>query len=70
MSLVESRGQLTKLHRDLLNRWMMVRSEWNDARAEYFEQQYLRPLEIEVRKAIAAMDQMNIILNKIVQDCE
>ncbi len=70
MSLVESRGQLTKMHRDLMNRWMMVRSEWNDNRAQYFEDQYLRPLEIEIRKTVAAMDQMNVILNKIVLDCE
>lgn len=70
MSLVESRGQLTKVHRDLMNRWMMIRTDWNDARAAYFEQQYLWPLEIEVRKAIAAMDHMSIVLNKITQDCE
>jgi hypothetical protein len=70
MSLIESRGQLTKMHRDLMNRWMMVRSEWNDNRAQYFEDQYLRTLEIEIRKTVAAMDQMNVVLNKIVQDCE
>ena len=70
MSLVESRGQLTKVFRDLMNRWMMVRSDWNDPRAQYFEEQYLLPLEIEVRKAVAAMDHMNIVLNKITQDCE
>lgn len=70
MSLVEARGQLTKAFRDLTNRWMQVRGDWNDARAQYFEEQYLRPLEIEIRKATAAMDHMNVVLNKITQDCE
>lgn len=70
MSMVESRGQLTKAFRDLTNRWMMVRGEWDDDRAKYFEEQYLRPLEVEIRKATAAMDHMNIVLQKVTRDCE
>jgi hypothetical protein len=68
--MVECRGQLTKAFRDLMNRWIQVRGSWDDARAQNFEQQYLLPLEIEVRKAVAAMDHMNVALQKITRDCE
>ncbi len=68
--MVECRGQLAKAFRDLMSRWIQVRGTWDDARAQYFEQHYLLPLEIEVRKAVAAMDQMNVVLQKITKDCE
>ena len=70
MSLVESRGQITKALRDLLTRWEHVRSEWNDAQAENFQRQYILELETQVRKATAAMDHLNIVLQKITKDCE
>ena len=70
MSLAEGRGALTKSFKDLSNRWMEVRTSWNDSQADYFEKQYLYLLETEVRKALAAMDHMNVVLQKIVKDCE
>ncbi len=70
MSLAESRGQITKAFRDLMNRWEQVRSSWNDAQAEEFQQQYLLEFEVQIRKAVSSMDHMNVVLHKITKDCE
>ena len=69
MSLLENRGALTKAFKDLGNRWTEVRSSWQDVQADNFEKLYLWPLESEVRKAMAAMDHMNVVLNKIEREC-
>ena len=70
MSLVESRGALSKGFRDLSNRWAEVHSVWHDTQSETFEREYLLTIETEVRKATAALDHMNAVLHKIVTDCE
>jgi hypothetical protein len=70
MSLVESRGALAKASRDLQSRWQDARVNWADAQADLFEKKYLLPLEDTLRSALAAMDQLNAVLQKIERDCE
>ncbi len=70
MSLAECRGQLTKAFRDLWNRWEYTKSSWNDTQAEQLEKRYLLEIEVQVRKAVSAMDHMNIVLQKTVKECE
>lgn len=70
MSLLESRGQLSKAMKDLVTRWAEVRSNWMDAQADNFEKTYLVQIESETRKALAAMDHMNVVLQKVEKDCE
>ena len=69
MSLLENRGAQTKAFKDLGNRWVDVKSSWQHTQADNFEKLYLLPLEAELRKALAAMDHMNIVLNKIEREC-
>lgn len=70
MSLVECRGQITKSMRELMTRWESVQGEWKDTQAENFHRQYLLEFENLVRKAVSAMDHMNVVINKTVKDCE
>lgn len=70
MSLAESRGQLGKAYRDLKARWDSVRSSWGDAQADNLEKQYLLEIENQVRRALTAMEHMNIVLQKTEKDCE
>lgn len=70
MSLAETRGQLTKGFRDLWNRWETVKGSWADVQADHFEKQYLLEIESQVRKALAAIDHMNIVMQKTEKDCE
>lgn len=70
MSLLESRGALSKSFKDLSNRWAEIRSCWQDAQADVFEREYLFLIESEVRRASAAMDHLNVVLVKIIKECE
>lgn len=70
MSLVESKGALSKAARDLSARWNDVKGVWADAQSLEFEKRYLFLIEQDVRSALGAMDHMNQVLQKIENDCE
>lgn len=70
MGVYESRGQISKAMKDLLGRWQDVKMSWNDARAEAIEHEFIEQLDVDLRAAGAAMDQMAILLQKIRQECE
>ena len=70
MGVHESRGNLTKAFKELMLRWAETKGQWNDARSEQFEQQYLFELENDLRQAGSAMDQIGILINQARRDCE
>jgi hypothetical protein len=70
MSLVESKGALAKAGRDLFSKWQDARANWSDAQADAFEKKFLLPLEDSLRAALGAMDQLNVVLQKVERDCE
>jgi hypothetical protein len=70
MGLQESRGKVTRSMKDLMNLWASTKVHWNDSNSEQFEEKYLRPLEMDVRVAAAAMDEMASLLTRIKQECE
>ena len=70
MSLLESKGSLSRAAKDLFARWNDVKSVWSDAQSQDFEQTYLVQIEQDVRSALGAMDHMNQVLQKIENDCE
>ena len=70
MGVHESRGNLTKAFKDLMLRWGETKAQWDDARSEEFEKQYMFELENTLRTAGSAMDQMGILINQARRDCE
>ena len=70
MSLMESKGALSKAAKDLFARWNDVKSIWSDAQSNEFEKTYIAQIEQDVRSALSAMDRMNQVLQKIENDCE
>jgi hypothetical protein len=70
MGVYEGRGQLSKQMKLLLMRWSETRSEWDDANAEQFERTFLQPMEMDLRSATSAMDQMAVLIGQIKRDCE
>ena len=70
MSLADSKATLSKASRELFSRWEDVQSVWSDAQSDAFEKTYLWQLSQDVRAALAALDHMNQILQKIESDCE
>jgi hypothetical protein len=70
MGVYESRGQIAKAMKDLTAKWQDVKMDWNDARSDAMEKEFLTQLEVDARSAGAAMDQMAILLQKVRQDCQ
>ena len=70
MGLQESRGKLGSSMRDLMNLWSSTKLTWNDVNSARLEENVLRPLELDLRNAAGAMDQMAALLSQIRRDCE
>jgi thymidylate synthase len=66
---MDSKGALSRATKDLLAKWSSVKEVWSDAQSQEFERVYLVQIEQDVRGALAAMDQMNQILQKLTNDC-
>lgn len=69
MGVYEARGTLAKAMKDLTNQWQDVRIHWEDARAEELEKEVLQPLEMDLRSAANAMDQLGALLSQARRDC-
>ena len=70
MSVYESRGQITKAMKNLIMRWQETRGDWDDSVSRAFEKDFLEPLEMDVKNAMGAMDQMNGLLLQVRKECE
>ncbi len=70
MGLQESRGKLARSMKDLMALWSATKVSWNDANSEQFEEKYLRPLEMDLRVAASAMDEMASLLTTVKRECE
>jgi hypothetical protein len=69
MSLMDSKGTLSRAAKDLFARWNRVREVWSDAQSQEFEKVFLSLIEQDVRSAVGAMDQMDQVIQKIESDC-
>ncbi len=70
MGVHEGRGQLSRAIKDLLLRWNEAKGSWDDVVSKNFEDNFLVPLEMELRNAAAAMDHAGQILHQVRRDCE
>ena len=69
MGLQESRGKIASSTKELLSLWGNTKLQWSDSNAQQFEEGVLRPLEMDVRSAAQAMDQMAALLTSIRREC-
>jgi hypothetical protein len=70
MGVYEGRGQLGKLLKDLLSRWHDARMSWDDQQARAFGEKYVHAIEMDLRVAVSAMEQMGALIAQIKQDCQ
>jgi hypothetical protein len=70
MSIHESRGTLSDATKELFARWNDIQTVWHDAQSQEFEKTYLEPLQLTVRNALKAMEQLNLTLQTIKSDCQ
>jgi hypothetical protein len=69
MSVIDSKGGLSKATKELFARWADVRETWTDAQSREFEKTFLEPLEQDVRSALSALDHLHLTLQSIHSDC-
>jgi hypothetical protein len=70
MSVMDSKGGLSKATKELFARWESVRDIWSDAQSREFEKTFLEPIEQDVRSALGALDHLNLVIHSIHNDCE
>jgi len=70
MSLAAGRSQISALTKELLNRWQQTKENWRDEKSLDFQSKYMEPLDTQVNAAIAAIEKLDKVLNKVRSDCE
>jgi hypothetical protein len=70
MSVMDSKGGLSKATKELFAKWHGVQDIWSDAQSREFEKTVLEPLEQDVRSALGALDHLNLVIQTIHNDCE
>lgn len=70
MSMQGSRARIASLTKDLVGRWNETRNYWRDEKATEFEQEYIRELTASVNSAVTALEKLDLLLNRIHNDCE
>ncbi|MEI6176751.1 MAG: hypothetical protein WCS43_07660 [Verrucomicrobiota bacterium] len=70
MSSTGSRGLLTLATRQLLSRWEETRHSWRDQKADEFENIYLSEISNNLNSTLRAMEELELLLDKIHADCD
>lgn len=56
--------------RELARHWQHTRNYWRDQKALEFERTYLEKLPHSITRAKQIMEEMDLLLRKVKQDCE
>ncbi len=70
MRLNHHKGRLSGLSKELLRTWQDTQEVWQDRKCREFDQTYMQPLFDSVDHAVAAIDDLDRILQKLRNDCE
>ena len=70
MSSRISSNILDEATRKLQLEWERTRTTWTDAKSEEFYQRFVEPLPALVAQAGSAMEELNLLMNKVRHDCE
>jgi hypothetical protein len=70
MSAAAGLGKLKQAGKDLRSHWEEARAEWHDNNAVRFEEEYIGPLLARVRKVELLLSHMTAVLQEVRHDCE
>jgi len=70
MSSSGSGARLTALTKQLQGQWQQTRQAWTDAKADEFEQRFMRELEAVANVTCAGIDNLEQVLRNLRNDCE
>ena len=63
-------SKLMAITRQLSGQWQQTKEQWQDAKTQEFERQYMTELFSSVDKTVAVMEQLEKLISKIRSDCE
>ncbi len=69
MGLYEASSVLAKSHKDLLLKWQLTKTQWDDPQALEIEKETLVQLDRDIRQAAEAMDTMMSMVGSARRDC-
>ena len=70
MNLGATKSRLAAVTRELALKWGETKNFWRDAKAAEFEHRYIEELLVRVEKAVAVMEKLDQLLDKVRKDCE
>ncbi len=70
MGVDETVAQIDKLMKTLLAQRRQTQALWKDSMSEKFEQEHLQPLQMDLKRAVAATDRLAKVLATMHRDCE
>lgn len=70
MSTKVSASNLAQALKDLNIAWQGTRTYWRDVKSQEFEHEYLENLPLLVTQAKTVMEEIDLLLRKVRNDCE
>ena len=70
MSARESGANLVQALKELSLRWQETQVHWRDVKSQQFERDYLEVLPEHVQRTMGVMQEIDVLLRRIHQDCE
>ena len=68
MGVYESNMKIKEANKNMALLWEQTKALWKDAKAEQFEQEFVKRLAIEVKRAGNTLGNMGILLDRIRAD--
>lgn len=65
-----SASNLAQALKDLSVQWTQVNAYWRDVKSRQFEKNYIEPLPDHAARAMAVMEEIDLLLRKVRSDCE
>lgn len=70
MSTRESGANLVQALKELSLRWDETKAHWQDIKSQQFQRDYLEELPDHVQRTIGVMQEIDVLLKRIKNDCE
>lgn len=70
MSARESGANLVQALKELSLRWQETKAHWHDVKSQQFEREYLEELPDHVQRTMGVMQEIDVLLKKVRNDCE
>ena len=69
MSMQAAAAKLIQARKDLMAEWHRVEMSWRDAKARAFYDEYIDPVDPNLRKALGGMEEMAGIMDQAKREC-